>query len=155
LKGGVRVLLDHPESTTLNTVREIHLQTGGGVNHAYSVEATRLLNRGAIFLKLREVDTCDRAEELRGQTVLIDEVNLPPTARGEFYDYQAIGCEIVTTDGVSLGTVEEIFGNGANDILVVRGNGRELLVPVIADVIKQLDFDAHRITVAAVPGLLD
>lgn len=155
LKGGLRVTLDHPESSTLDAERQIFLQSASGASRVYTVESVRPLGRGAVWMKLRGIDTCNQAEELRDQTVMIDEASLPPAAAGEFYDYQAIGCEIMTADGQSLGAVKEIFSNGANDVLVVRGSGREVLVPVIADVIKAIDFDARRITIEAVPGLLD
>jgi len=155
LKGGLRVILDHPESSTLESTHRIFLQSSGGTNCEYSIQAARPLGHRAVWLKLAGIETCEAAEELRSQTVLIEEADLPPASADEFYDYQAIGCEVVTTDGQPLGTVMEIFGTGANDVLVVRSSGREVLVPVIADVIKGMDFDARRITIEAVPGLLD
>ncbi len=39
--------------------------------------------------------------------------------------------------------------------MVVRDGAREILVPVIEDLLRSLDFDAGRIVVEPVPGLLD
>ena len=45
------------------------------------------------------------------------------------------------TDGSRLGAIEEVFSNGAQDIWVVRdGERKEVLVPVIEDVVKAMDF---------------
>jgi ribosomal 30S subunit maturation factor RimM len=39
--------------------------------------------------------------------------------------------------------------------LIVREGSTEVLIPVIADVIRHLDFAARQITIEAIPGLLD
>ncbi|MGN6150763.1 MAG: ribosome maturation factor RimM, partial [Lysobacteraceae bacterium] len=50
-------------------------------------------------------------------------------------------------DGVDFGTAARIFSNGANDVLVVRGD-RERMIPwVRPDFVRELDFDAGRIVV--------
>ena len=41
------------------------------------------------------------------------------------------------------------------DIWVVRDSKREVLVPVIEDVVKAMDFAARRVTIEPIPGLLD
>ena len=51
--------------------------------------------------------------------------------------------------------VAETFATGLNDVWVVRGTGREYLIPVIADVVREIDRDARRIVIEPMPGLLD
>ncbi len=80
---------------------------------------------------------------------------LPQTAPGEFYYFQAVGCEIVTTTGLSVGIIAEVFSNGANDVWVVRDRSAEHLVPVIEDIVKGIDLAARLVVIEAVPGLLD
>src|SRR6266446_5982221 len=79
----------------------------------------------------------------------------PAAKSGEFYYYEAIGCEAFLTDGSRIGTIEEIFSNGAHDVWVVRDGEREFLIPVIEDVVKAMDFAARRVTIEPIPGLLD
>ena len=81
--------------------------------------------------------------------------DVPPAEPGEFYYYEAIGCEVFLTDGTRLGAIEEVFSNCAHDIWVVRDGKREVLVPVIEDVVKAMDFAARRVTIEPIPGLLD
>jgi 16S rRNA processing protein RimM len=40
-------------------------------------------------------------------------------------------------------------------VLVVRGAGREHLIPMIADVIASLDVAARRVVITPLPGLLE
>jgi ribosomal 30S subunit maturation factor RimM len=39
--------------------------------------------------------------------------------------------------------------------MIVREGTTEVLIPIIADVVKNLDFTARQITIEAIPGLLD
>jgi 16S rRNA processing protein RimM len=80
---------------------------------------------------------------------------LPAAGPGEFYYFDAIGCGVVTTTGLPIGTIEEVFSNGANEVWIVRDHSREYLVPVIQDVVKKMDLSARRVVIEAVPGLLD
>jgi 16S rRNA processing protein RimM len=81
--------------------------------------------------------------------------DLPPAKPGEFYYYEAIGCSVFLLDGRSIGKIEEVFSNGAHDVWVVRDGEREVLVPVIENVVKAMDLAARRVTIEPVPGLLD
>ena len=82
-------------------------------------------------------------------------VEKDPSGDGEFYYFQLAGAEVMLTDGRRLGTIEDIMSTGAHDVWVVRDGEREVLVPVISDVVKAMDLAARRVTIEAVPGLLD
>jgi 16S rRNA processing protein RimM len=92
---------------------------------------------------------------MRGASVMVSTSFLPPTTAREFYYFQTVGCEMVTTAGIPVGVIKEVFSNGANDVWVVRERAAEYLVPVIEDVVKNIDLAARRVTIEAVPGLLD
>ncbi len=155
LTGAVRVTLDHPGSRALQVASRVYLDAQDPPCREYQVEVVRQLRPAVISVKFAGVNSCAAAEPLRGCVVSVAEAELPPLAANEFYDYRALGCAVIGGAGENFGTVQEIFSNGANDVLVVRSDQRETLIPVIADVIKQLDFDNRRITIEAVPGLLD
>jgi 16S rRNA processing protein RimM len=154
LVGALRVRPDNPDGDAFAQVDHVYLEIGDTVNEYKLLTASRA-NRSSMKILLEGISDADAAEKLRGAEVLVAKADLPPAQPGEFYYYQVVGCEVVTTDGQRLGVVEEVFSNGANDVWVVRDGKTEVLVPVIADVVKTIDLDAHMITVEAVPGLLD
>ncbi|HTD26624.1 MAG TPA: ribosome maturation factor RimM, partial [Candidatus Elarobacter sp.] len=79
----------------------------------------------------------------------------PPPAEDEFYYHEVVGFRVETTGGESLGAVAETFPTGLNDVWVVRGGGREHLIPVVADVVRAIDRATRRIVIEPLPGLLD
>lgn len=44
---------------------------------------------------------------------------------------------------------------GSNDVYVVRGQGKEYLIPAVKDVISSVDLDSGTITIIPIEGLLD
>jgi len=111
--------------------------------------------RGQLLLALEGVGDRTAAEALVRARVLVAAAALPPLEENEFYYHEIEGFQVATTGGQVLGEVAETFSTGANDVWVVRGAGREYLVPVIADVVREIDREARRIVIEPMPGLLD
>jgi 16S rRNA processing protein RimM len=154
IRGALRVRMDNPDSEVLQSLRELYLAKDQ-VSTRYDIAGVQRAARGTIKLVLGGINAVEDAENTRGAIVMVAASDLPPPAQSEFYYYQAIGCEVVTSSGFHVGVVEQIFSNGAHDILVVRDGSVERLVPVIDDVVKGIDWTARRVTIEAVPGLLD
>jgi 16S rRNA processing protein RimM len=121
----------------------------------YRVASVQSAGHGAFKIILDGLSGADRAAAMRGAVVMVEASALPPTTPREFYYFEAIGCGVVTTAGQPVGIIEEVFSNGANDVWVVRDRSAEHLVPVIEDVVKEIDLTARRVIIEAIPGLLD
>jgi len=108
-----------------------------------------------VLLKLQDIADRNAAETYRGADVEVatqDAVRLP---RGQFYWHQVIGLRVEhATTGELLGQVSDIIETGANDVYVVKGEHREILVPAIKDVVKQIDPSAGRMLIEPLPGML-
>ncbi|MGM0844575.1 MAG: ribosome maturation factor RimM [Bacillota bacterium] len=94
-------------------------------------------------------------ESFKDGIVKIDETQLGDLKEGEFYFYEIIGCTVKTADGVEIGSITEILTPGANDVWVVKGaKGKEILIPYIDDVVKEIDIDSKTIVIEPLEGLL-
>jgi 16S rRNA processing protein RimM len=154
LHGALRVRTDNPDSTTLGALEWLLVETATG-RREFKVLSVSALGGGHQRVVLEGVDDADAAQALRGGAVMVAAASLPPLKEGEFYYFQIAGAEVILTDGRRLGTIEDIMSTAGHDVWVVRDGEREVLVPVIADVVKAMDLEARRITIEAVPGLLD
>lgn len=101
--------------------------------------------------QLKGVENRDQAARLMGCDIAVTRADLPALQAGEYYWTDLIGAAVVDDEGVSLGLVERLFETGANDVMVVRGEGparSEMLIPwVLPSVITQVDLQQRRITV--------
>ena len=108
-----------------------------------------------MLLRIAGVDSIEAAESFIGLTLAVPEHALPAPAPGEVYVYQLEGLDVVTNAGERLGTIERSFSNGANEVLVVQDGSREILIPMIADVVQAIDLAGNRVVIDPIPGLLD
>src|SRR5512135_2638425 len=125
LRGALRFRPDNPESDTLEHLTHVYLEIGAETLK-FKLNGVTRLNRSTLRLTLENVTDADAAEALKGAAVMIAPQDVPATGPGEFYYFQAIGCEVMLTDGSRLGKIEEVFSNGAHDIWVVRDGEREI-----------------------------
>lgn len=101
-----------------------------------------------IVARLPEIEDRDAADRLRGTEVYVPRSALPPARPGEYYWVDLEGLAVVTTEGVPLGRVSHLFPTGANDVLVVRDDERERMLPFVTpDCVRSVDFEAGRIVV--------
>jgi len=154
LHGALCVRTDDPGSTTLFTLKRLFVETADG-RREFKILGASALGTGNHRVMLEGISDADAADSLRGGAVMVAAADLPPLGEGEFYYFQLAGAEVMLTDGRRLGTIEDIMSTGAHDVWVVRDGEREVLVPVISDVVKAMDLAARRVTIEAVPGLLD
>jgi 16S rRNA processing protein RimM len=121
-----------------------------------TVEATRW-HQDRLLVRFRELGDREQAEAARGLLlhVTVDPDESPEDAE-EFYDHQLLGLEVLTADGAPAGVVADVLHAGAQDLLVVRRDGREdALVPFVAALVPEVDLEAGRVLVADRPGLLE
>ena len=68
--------------------------------------------------------------------------------------FQLIDLEVYTEDGDYLGQIKEELENKANNVFVVQGSSGEILIPDIDDVVLEIDFEAKRMLIHPLEGLL-
>jgi len=111
------------------------------------------LHRSQLIIRLGDCRERAAADAFRDQIVQIKAQSATPLPPGLYYHHQLIGLAVYTEDGEHLGELAEVLETGANDVYVVNGPQGELLLPVIADVIRGVDLDTHRLTVHLLDGL--
>ena len=110
--------------------------------------------KGMVYLRFSGIDDREAASALRGRLLAVEESELPPLPEGHYYRFQLIGLAVISTDGEELGRVTEVLSTGANDVYVVRGDRGELLLPATDEVVREIDLEAGRMLIEALPGLL-
>jgi 16S rRNA processing protein RimM len=107
-----------------------------------------------LLVRFAEVEDREQAEALRGALLFVPESASPELPEGSWWDHQIVGCAVETETGRGLGIVRDVIHTAANDVWsVFDAAERETLIPVIGDVIVEVDVAAGRIVVREVPGL--
>ena len=78
-----------------------------------------------------------------------------PLEEGEFFICDFIGSTVFEENGEEFGILKDVLQTGANDVFVVTANnGKEVLLPVIDDCVKEIDVEGKRIVAYIMPGLM-
>ena len=111
--------------------------------------------KNMVILGFREFPDINAIERYKGCDVLVSREHAIPLEEGEYYISDLIGCTVVEEDGSVFGELTDVMTTGANDVYVVKSKaGKEVLLPVIPDCIKNVDIENKKITVYLMPGLL-
>ena len=149
LKGDVKVeiLTDYPQER-YTPGKLVYID---GI--AMTIEGGRL-HKGNFILKLDKISDVDHAAALKGKYLEIPASESMPLEDDQFYHHQLIGLRVETIGGRFLGTIKRIMPTGSNDVYVVDDDGRELLIPAIGDVVKQVNLTLGLVVIEEIEGLL-
>lgn len=94
-------------------------------------------------------------EKYKGCTLWTHAEEVHELGENEYYYHEIIGCDVVV-DGEVIGTVEDIFETGANDVWVIkRPNRPDALIPYIESVVREIDVTNKRVVITPIPGMID
>ncbi len=149
VRGSVKVLSYAESPETFERVRILFVRSEG----AWQPLETERVEKGApgrrqtVVLAFRGRQRIEQIRDLVGADLYLDRADLPPLEEGEYYWHDLIGMRVRTEQGEDLGRIRGIFNTGANDVYVVRKGGREILLPALRDVIREVDVQGRRMTV--------
>jgi 16S rRNA processing protein RimM len=134
--------------------QRVFIRQPGGERNTFTITQAVVQN-GRVTLKLAGIDSREAVLLWQGADIEVGRAELEPLPAGAFYIFDLVGAEVTSATHGSLGTVTEVMRLASNDILVVDAHGREVLIPFIGDVIRQVDTAAKRIEINVMKGLLD
>ena len=95
-------------------------------------------------------------EQYKGCEIYIDEADRKQLKKGEYYRIDLIGLTVVDEEGITLGTiisVEETLG-AQNNLRLQLEDAKEVLIPYIPMIVKNVDLDKKVMTIHRMGGLL-
>ncbi|GAP00101.1 ribosome maturation factor RimM [Fructobacillus ficulneus] len=114
------------------------------------------IHKGMWLLTFVGVDNINQVEIFKGQDVFVDEADRDELPEGEYYYNEIIGATVVDLTDRTIGTIKDIMETGANDVWIIkRPSGKDVLIPVIDDVIKEVDVDEQVVRIDLLEGLID
>ena len=152
VRGEVKVLPTGERPGRLGELEAVTLVLRGGQRISARIVGYRPYEgKGVALLTFEGYADRTAAGALTGARLLVRPEESPRLPEGDYYEWQIVGLQVVTTDGRDLGVVEEVLRTGANDVYVTS----ECLLPATAEVIKEIDLPGRRMVVEPVPGLLN
>jgi 16S rRNA processing protein RimM len=123
-------------------------------DEALTIDTVRIQN-GRPVVGFQGFARIEDVGRLVGLELRVPEEALLPLAAGSYYQHQLVGCDVETMQGERVGTVTRVDGGAAGSLLVVDGSRGELLIPMAAGFLAEIDVEAKRIRIDPPDGLLE
>ncbi|MDE6568522.1 MAG: ribosome maturation factor RimM [Lachnospiraceae bacterium] len=153
LRGEVKVFPTTEDPERFRDLKEVLLDTGKDWLEL-EVSSVRFF-KNLVIMKFKEFDSINEIEPYKGKDLYVSRENAIPLEEGEYYLADIIGATVVTEDGAVFGELKDVLETGANLVYVVLHEGKEVLLPVIPDCVKNVDVEQGKVTVHIMKGLLD
>lgn len=153
IKGMVKIKPFTDDINRFDKLKKVYIKNKEGKKE-YQIQEVKY-HKNMVLMKLEGIDTPEQADLLRQSYLLIDRADEEPLEEGVYYIVDLLGLEVYTDENKLLGKVEDIFNTGSNDIYVIKDEmGKQILLPGIPEVLKNVDLEKGRITVHLIPGLI-
>ena len=119
-----------------------------------NIEEARI-KKDKIILKLKDIENIKEAKTIVGSFLEVERKNAVKLPKNTYFIFEIIGLEVYTENNVFLGKVENVISTGSNDVYIVKGkNKKELFIPAIREVVKNVSLEKKRITINMIDGLI-
>ncbi len=153
IKGMVKVMPFTDDIRRFDKLDKVYIEKNKSKKE-YKIEEVKY-HKNMVLIKFEGIDKIEQAEELRNSYLTVSRDSVEELEEGRYYIVDLLGLDVYTDEQVLLGTLDDIFNTGSNDIYVVKNKeGKQILLPAIEDVIKQVDLENKKIIVHLLPGLV-
>lgn len=111
------------------------------------------VHKGNVIAKLSGINDVDTAMAMKNKIVSIDrtDVVLP---EGRHFIADLIGLEVRDADtNAVLGIIDDVLTPPASEVYVVKGNGKEYMIPAVDEFLIETDIDAGYVRVRMIEGM--
>jgi 16S rRNA processing protein RimM len=134
----VRPLTDIP-----NRFAEMKMVYLGAEHNQYRIVSVRPYKGEMFVLKLAGINDANTAETLRNAALMIPLSQLAELPPDSYYQHDILGLQVIIV-------------TGSNDVYVIKTpGGKQILIPAIKDVVKQVDLNRKMMYIDPIEGLLD
>lgn len=153
IKGFVKVVPFTDDIKRFDELEKVYVKTRSEIKE-YKIEEVKY-HKNMVLIKFKGIDKIEDANLLKDSYLKIDRKDAIPLEEDSYFIVDLIGLDVYTDENVYLGKLEDVFNTGSNDIYVVKDElGKQILLPAIADVIKEINIENKKIIVHLINGLV-
>ncbi|MCI6692769.1 MULTISPECIES: ribosome maturation factor RimM [unclassified Clostridium] len=102
-----------------------------------------------VIVKIEGINTIEEAEKYKNKYMEIPREYAVPLEEDTYYIADIIGCTVFDTNGKDLGEVYDVIQTKNNDVYWIR-KPKELLIPVLLEIVTDIDIENRKITIKPV-----
>jgi len=153
IKGMLKVKPFTDDIKRYDNLKKVYVQTNKAKKE-YEIEEVKY-HKDMVLIKFKGIDKVEEAELLRNSYLKVNRNDEPELEEGTYYIVDLLGLDVYSDEGNLLGKVDDVFNNGSADVYVIKDElGKQLLLPAISDVIKEINLEERKMIVHILKGLI-
>ena len=148
------VHLDVDEPEKYKKLESVYLDVYGE-RIPFFITDIELKTRNSAIFSFADVISSDEAEEYLGREMYLPMTTLPALSGKQFYFHEVEGFTVIDVRYGNLGIVENILDLNQQALFQIRSGEKEILIPVVDQIIKKVDREKKILNIEAPEGLID
>jgi 16S rRNA processing protein RimM len=154
IRGEVKVIPLTDDPRRYDELKEVFVGTDNEKDIFY-IENVKYF-KNTVIIKFKESIDMNYAEKLKEMFIYVDRKNAVKLPEGRYFIFDLIGMEVFELDGNRLGILKDVLQTGSNDVYVVKNDqNKEILIPALKSVIKEVSIGDKIMKVVLPEGLID
>ncbi len=154
IKGQMKIVPFTDDITRFNDLKTIFIEINKELKE-FKIEEVKY-HKNNVLIKLEGINDINDTEKYKNCYVKIDRKNAVKLPEDTYFIIDLLGIEVFTEeDNLFLGKIVDVFPTGSNDVYVVKDElGKQILLPAIGEVIKNVDIPNKKMIVKLIKGLV-
>jgi 16S rRNA processing protein RimM len=153
-RGQVMVHLDVDDPETYHNLESVYLDLHGE-RIPFFISSLELKHNRKAVLKFQDFDTLEDAESLQGLEMYLPITTLPELKGNRFYYHEIIGFQVVDHNHGNIGAIDDILELPQQSLFQVRHGEKEILIPIVDEIIQKVDRKRKLLMIEAPAGLIE
>lgn len=153
VQGEVTFVLDVDEPDEYTELDSVFIEMNGKLV-PFFIESIQIQKDRAI-VRLEDVNSLQKAENVVGSSLYLPLDNLPDLDEDQFYFHEIVGYQVVDEKQGKLGMVENVYELPRQDLIAMRYQNKEVLIPITDDIVTGVNRESQEIYVGLPDGLLE
>ena len=153
-QGQVVAFLDVDEPLHYRKLESVYLDLDGEWVPFLIESVEILVGRKALF-HFEDVNTAEDAAAYTGREMYLPLTSLPPLRGKKFYFHEVKGFSVIDAVHGNIGTLVKVMDLPRQSLLQIAFEDKEILVPLVDEVIVKVDLKKKELHIRAPEGLID
>jgi 16S rRNA processing protein RimM len=153
IKGEVTIRLDVDDPSAYHDMKYFLLEINKVLTPFFVEKMT--CSGDKVFVKVQDINTVEAASALTGKEVFLPLELLPKLSGKQFYYHEVKGFLLIDEIHGELGPINDVIEYPTQAIIQVFKDKKEILIPILDQVIQKVDRKTKKLYIQAPDGLID
>jgi 16S rRNA processing protein RimM len=113
------------------------------------------IKSNSVILKFDSFSYRSEIENFIGSFIFVDSSNVIKLPEGKYFIHELIGLSLEDSHGEFFGKIKDVWLLPANNVYVVDYKGKEVLIPVVDEIVKKIDINSKKVVINIIDGLFE